>query len=358
MHTTLAAFNKAILAHDTGSIPVILDACDKQLYSLLSARNYTEMATYLESLSFLGIRYLTHRHSSLVMGLLIAPHFKLSAGDCLKVRCSQVAALCARKVAGDEEIEALLNGFARQRRPTACHNLLDRQALEQHWQRRGRDFLGAFASALAAHANTNTSPEACWIEFALEHEFELTDLAQDLQLGADLAVAALHFGLKTLLQTLQETILYTPAKNDFDHLAKLEALGERFDAERKRLLLDEMKSDITFKTNARKTSESMDIASETALIRAIQVHDYHSQGDYAATVGKPKDIWTRGDVAEIAAHLWPSVKTSKPLPLIALLNRDFPTLEDALDVQDILPPDLFREIEAARSHCLETDLGL
>jgi hypothetical protein len=52
------------------------------------------------------------------------------------------------------------------------------------------------------------------------------------------------------------------------------------------------------------------------------------------------------------------VKTNNPLPLIALLNRDFPTLENALDVQDILPPDLFREIDAARSHCLETDLGL
>ncbi|MDT8924773.1 hypothetical protein RBE51_18425 [Pseudomonas taiwanensis] len=301
------------------------------------------MAAYLESFSSLGIRYLTHRHSSLAMGLLLAPHFKLSAGDCLKVRHSQVAALCARKVSGDEEIEALLMGFARQRRPTACHNLLDRQTLEQQWQRRGCDFLGAFASALAAHANSRATPEACWVEFALEHEFELAELAQELQLGADLAVAALHFGLKTLLQTLQETILYTPAKNDLDHLMKLEALGERFDAPRKRSLLDELKPDS---------------ASGATLTLAIQAHDYHSQGDYAATVGKPKDVWTRLDAAEVAAHLWPSVKTNNPLPLIALMNRDFPTLENALDVQDILPPDLFREIDAARSHCLEKDLEL
>ncbi|WP_410951638.1 hypothetical protein [Pseudomonas sp. S1(2024)] len=343
MHTTLTAFNKAICAHDTGSIPAILSACDEQLASLVSARNYTEIAAYLQSLSFLGIRYLTHRHSSLAMGLLLAPHFKLSAGDCLKVRHNQVAALCARKVMGDEEIEALLKGFAQQRRPTACHNLLDRHALERQWQRRGRDFLGAFASALAAHANTRTTPEACWVEFALVHELELADLAQDLHLGADLAVAALQFGLKTLLQTLQETILYTPAKNDLDHLAKLEALGERFDAERKRSLLDELKPNS---------------ASGDALKLAIQVHDYHSQADYGATVGKPKDVWARSDAAEVAAHLWPSVKTRNPLPLIALLNRDFPTLENALDVQDILPPDLFREIDAARSHCLETDLGL
>jgi hypothetical protein len=357
MHPTLKAFKSSLITHDLSAITDALHNCDDHMAELLAARNYTHLASFLKSLNDLGVAYLTHRNCSFSMSQNLAPFFRLSADECLKVRFNTVASYCASKVDDFDSIK-LMEGFSRQGRPAVCHEALTRARLEDQFASQGLPILKAFATALAAHSQAKTTPSDDWVNFALAHEGELIELAPELKLGADLAVSALRFGLKDLLASIAEWVVTEPAHNDLSHLIKLEEIGEVFDQPRKRELFYDAKSSIAELINQASKSARITITALDTLKRAIQVHDYFAVGDYAKTCGRPTDMWMSGDVADVADYIWHRFDREVALPLAALLSRDFPELEQALAIKDDLPYELFREIDCASAHCLETDLGL
>lgn len=360
MHPILSDFKKALEIHDDRAVSMILRACDSVLAVYLQRQNYSEINSFTKILHTLGTQYLVHHNSSEAVGKILAPHFELTVKQCLKVRHSSVTTICAKKILAPEDQDTLIMSFARQNRPELAISLLDGPSLNTRWLESGASFLKAFTTVLAAHARVGTHPGKDWLCFAKEHEEDILELSEDLKLGADLAVAAFRFDLKNLLSHARETVVLNPSQKDFEHFRKLEEIGEVFSDERKAILCKEAVERIKFaeENNRGNNPEKISTAVQDQLLKAIQTHDFWKHGDYLLTTGSPKDMWERGEVAEVANYIWGKTKHSNPTAIIALLERDFPTLEEAEEIKNELSEDLYQSLEVVSVRRLEIDLGL
>lgn len=360
MHSVLSDFKKALETHDDRAVSRILRSCNNVLAVHLQQQNYSEMSSITKILHSLSIQYLTYNKSSEAVSKIIAPHFNLTAQQCLKVRHNSVAAMCASKIFSPEDQDTLIIGFAHQNRPDLAISLLDGASLNTRWLESGASFLKAFTTVLAAHARVGSQPGRDWLCFAKEHESDILELSAQLDLGADLAVAAFRFDLKKLLLHVKEITVISPSEKDFDHFKKLEEIGEIFTPKCKAIMYREVVERIRLaeEKNRGNTPEKVSTSVEDRLLKAIQTHDFWQHGDYLITTGSPKDMWERGELAEVANYIWTKTKHSNPGAIIALLERDFPTLDEAEEIKGELSADLYNSLEAVSVRRLEVDLGL
>jgi len=361
-NTLLTTFRLALNTHDEALLDHVFDACSHLLGTLLEAQDFSAMGALTQAIEAECQAYLTNAKAQQSMGVKLLKHVHVHRDHVAKIHNSVVAKAFAGKISRTDSFETnwfLMTEFTRQKRPECCDEIYTQQTLDQHLGYHQKKFDQIFMLLLVAHFEAKTAPPNFWLEVARKHQVSMAEAFDfdDYRVGADLALAAHHFGMSDFCEAFLPRIITVPKHEDYGHLLKLESLGERFGGLRKKQMFVEAQR-VAPGTVAPNPVPLPERQRARTLIIAIQVFDFYKSGDYLLTSGDPKGKEMRSWLAESASFIWTQDKEARGDELLALLNRDFNELSLAKGVEDFFDEDLYRHLEVTRADALERDLGL
>lgn len=360
--TLRTTFRQALNTHDEALLDHVFEACTHHLATLLESKDFTTIRVFTEAIEAECRDYLISAKAQQSMSLRLLKHVTLHRDHVFKIRDDVVARAFAGKSSRGENCQStlyLMAEFTQQKRPHCCDDIYTPEVLDEHLAFGDQALKKAFLALLTSYFETKAAPPAFWLELAKKHQ---AGLAETLNLddywgGADLALAAHHFGMNEFCAAILPRTITAPKFVDYGHLLKLESLGERFGGLRKKQIFVEAER-ITLGTAPSKTVTFGDRQRARTLIIAIQVYDFYKSGDYQLTTGEPKNQDMRAWLADSASYIWTQDKETRGDELLALLNKDFDELSLAKGVEDFFDEDLYRHLEVTRTDALENDLGL
>lgn len=360
--TLRTTFRQALNTHDEALLDHVFDACTHHLATLLESKEFTTIRVFTQAIEDECRDYLISAKAQQSMSLRLLKHVTLHRDHVFKIRNDMVAKAFAGKNSQAENCQStlyLMVEFTQQKRPYCCDEIYTPEVLDGHLAFGDQSLKQAFLALLTSYFEMKAAPPPFWLDLARKHQAGLAETLNfdDYRVGADLALAAHHFGMNEFCAAILPRIITAPKLVDYGHLLKIESLGERFGGLRKKQMFVEAER-IVLGPDLSKTVKFEDRQRARTLIIAIQVYDFYKSDDYQLTTGEPRNKDMRSWLADSASYIWTQDKETRGDELLALLNRDFDELSLAKGVEDFFDEDLYRHLEVTRADALESDLGL